>query len=127
MRHFPEDLRYAQTHEWVKLEDNAIIRVGISDFAQAELGDLVYIELPKIGQYVSAGDACATVESVKAASELYAPVSGEIVAINEAVEDEPELVNDEPYETWLFCLKVDDVDELDSLMDSDAYQDRIAE
>ena len=127
MRHFPDDLRYAQTHEWVKLEDNAIIRVGISDFAQAELGDLVYIDLPKIGRYFNAGDACATVESVKAASELYAPASGEIVAINKAVEDEPELVNDEPYETWLFCVKVDDVDELDSLMDSDAYQEAIAE
>lgn len=124
---YSEQLRYAQTHEWANLEEEGLVRVGISDFAQSELGDLVYIELPAVGQYVSVGEPCATVESVKAASELYAPVSGEIIEINQEVIDDPELVNDDAYENWLFCIKAEDLDELDALMDSAAYQDTITE
>jgi glycine cleavage system H protein len=125
MTYTPNDLHYAETHEWAKLEDDSLVRVGITDFAQHQLCDLVFIDLPEIGRYLSVNDPCATVESVKAASELYAPVSGEIVAINQAVMDEPELVNDDPYGNWLFCIKADDIDELDSLMDSEAYQNKL--
>ncbi len=121
----PDNLHYAETHEWAKREHNGIVRVGITDFAQSELGDLVFIELPQIGEYFSVNDRCATVESVKTASELYAPVSGEIIEINQAVIDEPELVNDDPYEHWLFCIKAEDMDDLDALMDSEAYQEMI--
>jgi len=121
MSHLPENLYYAQTHEWAKQEDDNLVRIGISDFAQTELGDLMYLDLPEVGKHFEAGDPCATVESVKAASELLAPVSGKVVAINSAVIDEPELVNDDPYENWLFCIQADDIGELDELMDSVAY------
>ena len=127
MSDLPEDLRYATTHEWSKLEENQRIRVGITDFAQAELGDLVFIELPQIGRKVVAGEQCAVVESVKTASDLYAPVSGEIVAINERVCDEPEVVNDAPYENWLFCIQADDVSALDKLLTAADYQQMINE
>ena len=119
---FPDDLSYACSHEWVKIEDDNIIRVGISDFAQAELGDLVYIDFPTVGENVNAGEQCAVVESVKTASDLFAPVSGVVTAINKELSDEPELVNDAPYESWLFCIKLDDTDELTALMNADDYQ-----
>ncbi len=118
----PDNLKYAKTHEWAKLEDNNIVRVGITDFAQDELGDLVFIELPEIGQSFTAQQQCAVVESVKTASDLFSPVSGEVVAINDALVDEPEKVNDDAYEAWLFCIKASDLTELDALMDSKAYQ-----
>ncbi|MDD5275850.1 MAG: glycine cleavage system protein GcvH [Methylovulum sp.] len=127
MSDLPKNLHYATSHEWVQLEDNNIVRVGITDFAQQELGDLVYIELPAIGRKVAAQEQCAVVESVKTASDLFSPVSGEVIAINEAVADEPEQVNNNPYETWLFCIKAEDVSELDELMDSDAYQQMISQ
>lgn len=127
MSGLPENLKYASSHEWVQLEDDNIVRVGITDFAQAQLGDLVYIELPKVGRKVKAQEQCAVVESVKTASDLFSPVSGEIIAINDALADEPEQVNDNPYQTWLFCIKTDDLSGLDQLMDSTAYQKMIDE
>jgi glycine cleavage system H protein len=121
MNKAPDNLKYAKTHEWVKLEDNNIVRVGITDFAQDELGDLVFIELPELGRKLVAQQQCAVVESVKTASDLFSPVSGEVIAINDTVIDEPEKVNDDAYGTWLFCIKADDLTELDALMDSGTY------
>lgn len=125
MSDLPDNLKYAKTHEWAQLEDDNIVRVGITDFAQQELGDLVYIELPELGRKVTAQEQCAVVESVKTASDLFSPVSGEVVAVNEALVDEPEQVNDDAYGAWLFCIKADDLTELDALMAADAYQQMI--
>lgn len=125
MSDLPKNLKYATSHEWVQLEDDNVVRVGITDFAQEQLGDLVYIDLPKLGRKVIAGEQCAVVESVKTASDLYSPVAGEIIAINETVADEPEQVNDQPYQTWLFCIKADDLAGLDVLLAADAYQQLI--
>jgi glycine cleavage system H protein len=122
MSGLPEDLKYAMTHEWARLEDDNVVRVGITDFAQEQLGDLVYIEMPELGRKVKAGEQCAVVESVKTASDLFSPVAGEIVAVNVALADEPEEVNNSPYQAWLFCVKADDPSELDQLMDADAYR-----
>lgn len=122
-----EHLQYAKTHEWVKLEDDNIVRVGITDFAQSQLGDIVFIELPTVGRQLTLNENCAVIESVKTASDLYSPVTGEVVAINEAVIDAPELVNDAPYDTWLFCIKADDVSELDQLLTAEQYQQSIDE
>jgi glycine cleavage system H protein len=121
MSDLPENLKYAKTHEWALLEDDNTVRVGITDFAQQELGDLVYIELPEPGRKVAAGEQCAVVESVKTASDLFSPVAGEIVAVNTALADEPEQVNDDAYQAWIFCVKADDLSDLDSLMDAEAY------
>lgn len=121
MSDIPDNLKYAKTHEWAQLEDG-IVHVGITDFAQEELGDLVFIELPELGRKVKAQEQCAVVESVKTASDLFTPVTGEIVAINEALVDEPEQINRDAYGTWLFSIKADDLAELDALMDADAYQ-----
>jgi len=125
MSDLPDNLKYATTHEWVQVEDDNIVRIGITDFAQEELGDLVFIELPELGRKVRAKEQCAVVESVKTASDLFSPVSGEVVAVNEAVADEPERVNDDAYGTWLFCIKANDLSELDALMNADAYQQMI--
>lgn len=125
MSDLPDNLKYATTHEWVQVEDNNIVRIGITDFAQEELGDLVFIELPELGRKVMAKEQCAVVESVKTASDLFSPVSGEVVAVNAAVADEPERVNDDAYGTWLFCIKANDLTELDALMNADAYQQMI--
>ncbi|MCF7986852.1 MAG: glycine cleavage system protein GcvH [Methylovulum sp.] len=122
MSDLPESLKYASSHEWVKLEEDNIVRVGISDFAQQSLGDLVYIQLPELGRALIINEPCAIVESVKTASDLFSPVTGVVVAINEAAADEPEQVNDAPYQTWLFCIKADDLDDLTHLMDAAAYQ-----
>ncbi len=127
MNTMPENLKYAKSHEWSKLEDDNIIRVGITDFAQEELGDLVYIELPEIGKQLQVGSQCAVVESVKTASDLYSPVTGTVVSVNETVLDAPEQVNDNAYETWLFCIKADTLSELDLLMDAADYQKMIDE
>ncbi len=127
MSNTPENLKYAKTHEWSKLEDGNIIRVGITDFAQEELGDLVFIELPEIGKQLEAGDQCAVVESVKTASDLFSPVSGTVVSVNEKVMDAPEQVNDDPYETWLFCIKAESTLEFDNLMDLEGYQKTLDE
>ncbi len=127
MSNLPDNLKYAKSHEWSKIEDDNIVRIGITDFAQEELGDLVYIELPEVGKQYKAGEQCAVVESVKTASDLFSPVTGTVTAINEAIIDSPEQVNDEPYNTWLFCVKADNLDELDELMDATAYQTMIEE
>jgi len=127
MSELPENLKYAKTHEWSKLEADNVVRVGITDFAQEELGDLVYVELPELAKQYNAGEQCAVVESVKTASDLFSPVTGSVVAINEAITDSPEQVNDEPYDTWLFCIKADNVAELDGLMDAGSYQEMIEE
>ncbi len=121
MDNLPDNLKYAQSHEWAKLEEDGTIKVGITDHAQEELGDLVYVELPEVGKQVTAGSECAVVESVKAASDLYSPVSGEIVAVNDGVVDSPEVVNDDAYAAWLFCIRPTDPGELDRLMDADGY------
>jgi glycine cleavage system H protein len=121
----PKNLKYATSHEWAKLEDDNIVRVGITDFAQQELGDLVYIKLPAVGDDLQAQQHCAVVESVKTASDLYSPVSGKVVAVNDIMRDEPYQVNDEPYQAWLFCIQAGNLAELDSLMDADAYQTMI--
>ncbi len=123
MSDFPNNLNYATSHEWAKLEDDdTLIRVGISDFAQSQLGDLVFIDFPEVGKYVKAGEQCAVVESVKTASDLFAPVSGIIIEVNHQLSDEPELINDAPYESWLFSIKADNIEELSALMNADAYQ-----
>ncbi|MEI6336292.1 MAG: glycine cleavage system protein GcvH [Methylococcaceae bacterium] len=122
MSNLPKNVKYALSHEWASVEDDNIVRVGITDFAQAQLGDLVYIELPDVGRKVKAQEQCAVVESVKTASDLFSPVAGEIVAVNSALVDEPEQVNDNPYNTWIFCVKADDLTGLDQLLDADAYQ-----
>ena len=117
----PEDLKYAESHEWVRVEAD-VATIGISDHAQAELTDIVFVELPEIGKQFEAGDACAVVESVKAASDIYSPLSGKILGVNEVLNDAPESINDSPYEEgWLFTLKVADTSELDALMNADAY------
>lgn len=116
------DLVYAASHEWVRTLEDGIVEVGISDFAQEALGDVVYIELPEVGREVDAAEECCAVESVKAASDIYAPVSGEIVEVNEALDSEPELVNESPYEQgWMFKLKVKDDSELSNLLSADDY------
>ncbi len=125
MTEAPENLKYAQTHEWAKLEDGGVVRVGITDFAQSELGDIVFIGLPEVGRVVKAQEQLAVVESVKTASDLFSPVGGSIVAVNEAVQDAPELVNENAYQTWLFCIQADDPAELDQLLDAQGYQNLI--
>lgn len=127
MNDLPDNLKYTKTHEWVHREDDNIVRVGITDFAQEELGDLVYIELPELGQEVLAQQQCAVVESVKTASDLFSPVTGTVVAVNESVADEPGQVNDDAYGTWLFCIKADNLTELDALMDAKDYLQMIEE
>jgi glycine cleavage system H protein len=127
MSKVPADLKYAKTHEWAKLESDGTVKIGITDHAQSELGDLVYVELPEVGRKVEAGEECAVVESVKAASDLYSPVSGEVSAINDAVVDAPESVNQDAYATWLFSLRPDSVNDLDNLLDFKAYAELIDE
>lgn len=122
MSNVPTDLKFATSHEWVRLEGDGIYSVGITDHAQHLLGDMVFVELPEIGARVSVGEACAVAESVKAASDIYAPISGEVVAVNEPLGDSPELVNSSPYdEGWLFRIKADDENELAALLDAAAY------
>jgi len=125
MSDLPIDLKYASSHEWARLEDDNIIRVGITEFAQEQLGDLVYVELPEIGLKVAAHEQCAVVESVKTASDLFSPVAGEIVATNLLLSDEPELINDDPYGAWIFCVKATDLSGLEQLMSADSYQELI--
>ena len=122
MAEFPPELRYLKTHEWAKLDGEHVI-VGISDHAQDALGDVVYVELPEVDSRCSAGDEVAVVESVKAASDIYALVSGTIVEVNTTLEDAPETVNDAPYsDGWFFKVKVDDPTQLDSLLSANDYQ-----
>ena len=122
----PENILYTKDHEWVKIiRDTATI--GITDYAQSELGDLVFFDLPEIGRQLVAKEQCAVVESVKTASDLFSPVAGEVIAVNEALEDEPELVNEDAHNTWLFRLKVNNSSDLDALLDAGAYAEFIEE
>lgn len=125
MDNLPPDLKYAKSHEWARLEEDNVVRVGITDHAQEELGDLVFIELPEVGFKVSAGEQCTVVESVKAAADIYSPVSGEIIAVNDELVDSPQKVNEDAFSAWLFCLKADDTGELENLMDADVYRSMI--
>lgn len=121
MSSIPEKLRYATSHEWMRAESDGTFTVGISDFAQEQLGDLVFLEVPEVGRKVDAGEACAVVESVKAASDVYAPVAGEVIAANEGLSDALEQVNKDPYNAWLFRIKPANPAEVEKLMDAAAY------
>jgi glycine cleavage system H protein len=123
MSNVPSNLHYTKDHEWVKVEADGTVTVGITDYAQAALGDVTFIDLPKIGKQLEAADVFGTVESVKAASDLYSPVSGEVIAINSSLNDTPDLVNREPYEkAWMIKIKLKSAAELDKLLDSSSYQ-----
>jgi len=128
MSEIPLELKYTKSHEWVRNEDDGSVTIGITDHAQELLGDLVFVELPEAGTEMSAEDAACVVESVKAASDVYMPISGEVVAVNEALADAPETINDSPYDDgWLIRVKPSNPDELEDLMDSDSYDAVIAE
>ena len=118
----PPELRYTETHEWVRREADGTLSVGITDHAQAALGDLVYVELPAVGRVVAAGEACAVVESVKAASDIYAPVAGEIVAANAELSTAPEKVNEDAFAAWLYRIRPSDAAAADKLLDAKAYE-----
>ncbi|MGB0237386.1 MAG: glycine cleavage system protein GcvH [Cycloclasticus sp.] len=123
MSNTPDDRKYADSHEWALLEADGNVRVGITDHAQELLGDLVFVELPEVGQSVGKGDECSVVESVKAASDIYSPVTGEIVAVNDSLEDSPEVINDSPYDDgWIFIIKPVDTAELDDLLEAGGYE-----
>jgi glycine cleavage system H protein len=122
MQEIPGDCKFLKSHEWARREDGGV-RVGISDYAQGALGDLVYCELPSVGDEVQAGNACAVVESVKAASDVYSPISGKVIAVNEALADNPEKINEDAFgDGWIFLVEPSDLAELDELLDPDAYQ-----
>jgi glycine cleavage system H protein len=122
MSEIPGDLKFMKSHEWARVEGDGKVTVGISDHAQGLLGDLVYVDLPNVGDRVEAGNACAVVESVKAASDVYAPVSGTVVSVNSALADKPETINEDAYgEGWLFVLELEDTDQLNDLLGPDDY------
>ncbi|MCV2883440.1 glycine cleavage system protein GcvH [Aestuariibacter sp. AA17] len=128
MSNVPSELRYASTHEWVRNEGDGTYTVGITEHAQELLGDMVFVELPEVGSTVSAGDDVAVAESVKAASDVYAPIGGEVVAVNEDLEDSPELVNSDAFgDGWMFRIKADDVSEVEGLLDAEGYESSIDE
>jgi glycine cleavage system H protein len=127
MNDIPNELKYTSTHEWVKQEDDGTVTIGITDTAQTMLGDLVFVDLPEAGSEVNSGDECAVVESVKSASDIYAPLSGEIVAVNDELKDNPELVNRSPYEGgWIIRLRPSDSSELNGLLDAETYQEHVS-
>ncbi len=124
MSEIPGDLKFLKSHEWARVEDDGKVTIGISDQAQSLLGDLVYVELPSVGDQVEVGTACAVVESVKAASDVYAPLSGKVLEVNDALSDKPETINEDAYgDGWLFTMSIDDADQLNDLLDPDAYSD----
>ena len=128
MSKYPDNLKYASSHEWVRVDDDGIATVGISHHAQDALGDIVFVDLPEIGITVNAKDEVAVVESVKAASDIYSPVSGEVIAINEALVDAPETVNAQPYDAgWFFKIQISEEAELEELMDHEAYAEHVEE
>jgi glycine cleavage system H protein len=127
MSEIPSDLKFTSTHEWIEDEGDGTVRVGITDHAQALLGDMVYVELPEIGRAVDSGEECAVVESVKAASDVYSPVAGEIVEVNELLGEGPDLVNKDPFgEGWLFRVQLAEGEDLSGLLDADGYAEAIA-
>jgi glycine cleavage system H protein len=123
----PSDLKYTSSHEWVRSEADGTVSVGITDHAQAALGDLVYVELPEVGRKLAAAEACAVVESVKAASDIYAPLAGEVVAVNTSVSDAPDSVNKDAYAAWFFRMKPTDTSGLAALLDARAYEATIGD
>jgi glycine cleavage system H protein len=128
MSHTPVELKYASTHEWARLEDDGTVTVGITDHAQAALGDVVFVETPEVGVVLAAGDDAGVVESVKAASDIYSPLGGEVIAINRQLEDDPETVNSDPYnDGWFFKLQPSDPTELDALLSAGEYQQHCEE
>ena len=128
MSNIPSALKYATSHEWVRVESDGTVTVGITEHAQDLLGDMVFVELPDVGDSINVGDDVAVAESVKAASDIYAPVSGEIIAVNEDLEDAPELVNADAYgDGWLFQVRLDDESDLDALLDAEGYANSIDE
>jgi len=128
MSNIPSELKYVTSHEWVRNEGDGTVTVGITEHAQGLLGDMVFVELPEVGEAVSTGDDICVAESVKAASDIYAPVTGEIVEVNEELEDSPELVNSDAFgDGWLFKIKLDDAGELDDLLDAEGYANSIDE
>jgi glycine cleavage system H protein len=123
----PKELRYSEEHEWVKVEGN-LARIGITDFAQSELGDIVFVELPEVGDEVTANEPFGSVESVKTVSELYAPVSGKVVEVNEELNDNPEFVNESPYEkAWMIVVELSDASQVEDLMTAEQYEEMINE
>jgi glycine cleavage system H protein len=122
----PADLKYAETHEWARKESDGTISVGITHHAQDLLGDMVYVENPQVGRKIKKGEECGVVESVKAASDIYAPVSGEVVAVNTELDDAPQKINENAYEAWMFRIRPDNLTELDALLDSAAYEKLVA-
>ncbi|MFP7479189.1 glycine cleavage system protein GcvH [Terribacillus sp. AE2B 122] len=128
MSNLPKDLRYTEEHEWIKKEDGNQYRIGITDFAQDELGDIVFVELPSVGDELKADEPFGSVESVKTVSELYAPISGKVVAVNEDLDDSPEFVNESPYEkAWMIVVEADDEAAYESLLSVEDYEGRIKE
>lgn len=128
MSNIPAELKFANSHEWLRDEGNGIYTVGISDHAQGLLGDMVFVDLPDVGDTLDAGEDVAVAESVKAASDIYCPISGEIVEVNEELEDAPELVNSDAFtDGWMFKIKASDVSEIENLLDAEAYQATIEE
>lgn len=128
MSQTPSELKYASTHEWARLEEDGSVTVGITDHAQEALGDVVFVELPEVGTQLAASDEAGVVESVKAASDIYAPVAGEVIAVNGQLEDEPEIVNADPYnDGWFYKLQPSDASELDALLSAEDYQQQCAE
>ena len=127
MSNIPAELRFAESHEWARLEADGTVTVGISDHAQEALGDVVFVELAEVGKVFAAGDAAGVVESVKAASDIYSPVSGEVIAVNEDLADAPESLNEKPYDAWIFKVKPSDPAELEKLLDAAGYKAAIGE
>lgn len=126
MSNIPAELKYVASHEWLRLEDDGTVTVGITEHAQDLLGDIVYVELPEVGATVAADDEIAVVESVKAASDVYAPLTGEIIAINEELEDAPETINSDPYgDGWFFRIRPDNIDDYEALMTAEEYQNEL--
>ena len=126
MSEIPGDLKFLKSHEWARIEDNGTVTVGISDHAQGLLGDLVYVELPEVGDTVTSGNAVAVVESVKAASDVYSPVTGKVVAVNSALADKPETINEDAYgEGWMLVVQPDDLEQLNELLGPDEYAELI--
>jgi glycine cleavage system H protein len=128
MSEFPQELKYASSHEWARLEEDGTVTVGVSDHAQQALGDVVYVEHPEPGQQVSAGEEAGVVESVKAASDIFAPISGSVIAVNSTLDDTPETVNQDPYgDGWFFKVQPDDITELEDLLDAEGYAEACEE
>lgn len=124
MSEIRSELKYLSSHEWARIEEDGTVTIGITDYAQDSLGDVVYVECPEIGSAVSVGEQAAVVESVKAASDIYSPLSGEVIAINEALEDTPELVNESPFDDgWFFKVRPSELEELNNALDSETYEE----